>query len=148
MSDPQATDVAWIALGANLGHRGKALARLRDELQRQGLVIEAASAEILTRPAGVLHQPVFHNQVIRVRSPEPLPPVAWLRLAKKAEVGAGRRPTYRWGPRHADADILLLGRRGEIAVDQPDLAVPHPGLYDRPFLLRLLNELGVSAQGN
>lgn len=148
MSDSQATDVAWIALGANLGHRGRALARLRDELRRRGLVIEAASTEILTRPAGVLRQPDFHNQVIRVRSAAPLPPEAWLRLAQEAEVAAGRRPTYRWGPRHADADILFLGGGGEITVNQPDLVVPHPRITERPFLVRLLQELGMSAQGN
>ncbi|HEX6538901.1 MAG TPA: 2-amino-4-hydroxy-6-hydroxymethyldihydropteridine diphosphokinase [Candidatus Dormibacteraeota bacterium] len=147
MPEPESTDVAWIALGANLGHRGRALARLREELQRQNLVIEAASTEILTRPIGVRHQPDFHNQVIRVRSRDPLPPEAWLRIVTQAEVAAGRRATYRWGPRRADADVLLLGSRGEITANRPDLVVPHPRLRERPFLLRLLGELGMSPKG-
>lgn len=136
-----ATDVAWIALGSNLGHRGRNLARLRSEVESRGLVIEAASSEILTRPVGPQRQPDFHNQVLRVRSAAPLTPAEWLRLCKDAEVAAGRKETYRFGPRHADADILLLGAEGEITVDERDLVVPHPRLHERPFLGRLLREI-------
>jgi 2-amino-4-hydroxy-6-hydroxymethyldihydropteridine diphosphokinase len=138
-----ATDVAWIALGSNLGHRGRNLARLRSELEARGLVIEAATSEILTRPVGPQRQPDFHNQVVRVRSAVPLPAEEWLRLCKDAEVSAGRKETYRFGPRHADADILLLGPHGEIRVDEPDLVVPHPRLHERAYLQRLLAELAI-----
>lgn len=138
-----ATDVAWIGLGSNLGHRGRNLARLRSELEARGPVIEAASSEILTRPVGPRRQPDFHNQVLRARSAAPLTPHEWLRLCKEAEVAAGRKETYRFGPRHADADILLLGPAGDIAVNEPDLVVPHPRLRERPFLARLLRELGI-----
>ena len=145
MSEPAATDVAWIALGVNIGNRGRALARLREELTRRGLVIDATSSEIYTRAVGPQGQPDYHNQVIRVHSTAPLTPDAWLRLAKDAEVGAGRKKTYRWGPRRADADILLLGKEGEITVNEPNFVVPHPELGNRPFLLRLLSEIGMSA---
>jgi 2-amino-4-hydroxy-6-hydroxymethyldihydropteridine diphosphokinase len=139
-----ATDVAYLGLGSNVGHRGKALARLRDALTSDGVVIEAASSEILTRPVGVLNQEDFHNQVIRVRSPKRWTPEQWLTHCKTAEYASGRRPTYRWGPRVADADILLLGERGEITVRSPDLTVPHAELWNRPFLFRLLAEIGLS----
>ena len=142
------TEVAWIALGSNVGHRGAALARLREALQRDGVVIEAASSEILTRPVGVTRQADFHNQVIRVRSPEPWPATRWLTFCQKAESTAGRKPTYCWGPRVADADILLLGEQGEIHVETPDLHVPHPQLENRPFLLRLLREIGWTGDAN
>ena len=145
MSEPAATDVAWIALGANIGNRGQALARLRAELTRRGLLIEAASSEIFTRAVGLQGQPDYHNQVIRVRSAAPLTPDGWLRVATDAEVAAGRKPTYRWGPRRADADILLLGPDGELRVNEPNLVVPHPELRNRPFLVRLLGEIGMSA---
>lgn len=145
MPPPLATGVAWIGLGANMGNRGQALARLRHELTRRGLVIDAASSEVFTQAVGLRGQPDYHNQVIRVHSATSLTPDQWLLLVKDAEVGAGRKPTYRWGPRRADADILLLGPNGEISVNQPDLVVPHPELRNRPFLLRLLNEIGMSA---
>ena len=142
-TETSSTVVAWIVLGANIGNRGRALQRMREELQRRGVRIEAASSEILTRAIGPRNQPDYHNQVIRVRSSAPLNPHEWLQLCKEAETAAGRRPTYRWGPRRADADLLLLGERGEIIVQEPDLIVPHPELRNRPFLGRLLAELGL-----
>jgi len=129
-------------MGANVGHRGRALARLRDALARDGVSIDRASSEILTRPVGVTAQADFHNQVVRLRSAEPWAPEHWLAHCKAAEVAAGRRETYRWGPRRADADILLLGEHGEVGVDTPELTVPHRELPNRPFWGRLLREIG------
>ncbi len=136
-----ATDVAYVALGSNVGHRGDALARLRDALTSNSVSIERASHEVLTRPVGVTAQQDFHNQVVRLRSPEPWAPERWLAHCRAAEVAAGRRETYRWGPRRADADILLLGERGDIRLDTPELKVPHRELPNRPFLQRLLREI-------
>jgi 2-amino-4-hydroxy-6-hydroxymethyldihydropteridine diphosphokinase len=137
-----ATDVAWVALGSNLGHRGRSLARLRDLLTRDGVALEAASSEILTRPVGVTGQGDFHNQVLRLRAPAPWPSARWLAHTGAAEFDAGRRQTYRWGPRRADVDILLLGEDGAVHVDTPELTVPHPEIGHRPFIGRLLAELG------
>ena len=139
MSD---TDVAWVGLGANLGNRTRQLALLRELLQRDGVRLEAASEERLTRAVGVVDQPDFLNQVVRLRSPQPWPPERWLAHTQAAEHDAGRRPTYRWGPRRADADILLLGPDGSLRAEVPGLVVPHPSLPDRPFFREMLAELG------
>jgi 2-amino-4-hydroxy-6-hydroxymethyldihydropteridine diphosphokinase len=132
-----------VALGANLGNRSRQLALLRDLLQREGVTIEAASEERLTRAVGVTNQPDFLNQVVRLRSPEPWDPQRWLRHTQAAEYDAGRRPTYRWGPRRADADILLFGADGAIGFRDGALTVPHPSLPDRPFFREMLAALGV-----
>src|SRR5207302_10835274 len=116
--------VAWVGLGANLGRRTAALAALRRELTGGSVRLEAASSELLTRAVGVRRQPDFHNQVVRLRRAEPSPPEDWLRHCDRAQEAAGRRPTYHWGPRRADADILLLGARGDLRVSRPDLCVP------------------------
>ncbi|HEY8674248.1 MAG TPA: 2-amino-4-hydroxy-6-hydroxymethyldihydropteridine diphosphokinase [Candidatus Dormibacteraeota bacterium] len=136
------TDVAWVSLGSNLGHRGRNLARLRAALTEDGVLIIGASPEILTRPVGVTAQGDFHNQVVRLRSPVPWTPRQWLAHCARAERAAGRRPTYRWGPRVADADILLLGEHGEIHVHEEDLIVPHPELGNRAFEQQLLAAAG------
>jgi 2-amino-4-hydroxy-6-hydroxymethyldihydropteridine diphosphokinase len=125
-----------------MGHRGRNLSRLRQALTSDGVSITAASPEILTRPVGITAQGDFHNQVVRLHSPAPWPPRRWLEHCRDAEVAAGRRTTYRWGPRIADADILLLGDNGEIQVDEPDLTVPHPELGNRPFERDLLLAAG------
>jgi 2-amino-4-hydroxy-6-hydroxymethyldihydropteridine diphosphokinase len=144
MASPQDTAVAWVAAGSNVGSRTRALACLRAELQRSGVAIAAASSEILTRAVGVTAQDDFHNQVVRLRAPEPWPPDRWLMHCKQAEQRCGRRETYRWGPRVADADVVLLGENGEITVNRDDLTVPHAELNHRPYLARLLGELGVA----
>jgi len=139
-TEEAASEWAWLALGCNIGHRGRALACLRTALETAGLVVEGESAEILTLPVGVTSQGDFHNQVLLVRAPEPWSAPRWLEACKAAETSCGRRPTYRWGPRRADADVVLLGRRGEVtrAVEP---AVPHPGLLQRAFWHRLIAEI-------
>jgi 2-amino-4-hydroxy-6-hydroxymethyldihydropteridine diphosphokinase len=141
-ADPVSTDTAWVGLGSNIGHRGQNLARLRGALTASNVQIVAASPEILTRPVGVTRQGDFHNQVVRLRSPAPWEPRSWLAHCKTAEIAAGRRTTYRWGPRIADADILLLGEQGEIRVQESGLTVPHPELRNRPFERQLLGAAG------
>jgi 2-amino-4-hydroxy-6-hydroxymethyldihydropteridine diphosphokinase len=135
-------DTAWVSLGSNMGHRGRNLARLRAALIEDGVSIISASPEMLTRPVGVTAQGDFHNQVVQLRSPDAWPPRRWLEHCRRAERVAGRRPTYRWGPRIADADILLLGVHGEIHVEEQDLTVPHPELDNRPFEHELLEAAG------
>jgi len=140
--DATSTDIAWVSLGSNIGHRGRNLGRLRAALTEGGVSITAASPEILTRPVGVTAQGDFHNQVVRLRSSVPWTPRRWLEHCEQAERVAGRRPTYRWGPRVADADILLLGEHGEIRVHEQDLIVPHPELGNRAFEQQLLAAAG------
>jgi 2-amino-4-hydroxy-6-hydroxymethyldihydropteridine diphosphokinase len=135
------TDVAWVALGSNLGNRGQALARLRQLLASEGVRIEATSSEILTRPVGVTGQGDFHNQVLKLRAPQPWSPQRWLEHTQAAENSAGRRDTYHWGPRIADVDILLLGQDADVEYSGPHLTVPHPEISNRPFITRLLGQV-------
>jgi 2-amino-4-hydroxy-6-hydroxymethyldihydropteridine diphosphokinase len=142
VSNGASTDTAWVGLGSNIGHRGANLSRLREALATHGVVLVASSPEILTRPVGVTAQGDFHNQVVRLRSQAPWRPEQWLAHCENAEVAAGRRPTYRWGPRIADADILMLGEHGEIRVQEPGLVVPHPEISHRAFEQDLLIAAG------
>jgi 2-amino-4-hydroxy-6-hydroxymethyldihydropteridine diphosphokinase len=54
------------------------------------------------------------------------------------EHDAERVRTARWGPRTLDADVLLVeGWR----VDEEDLTVPHPRLWERRFVVQPLGDL-------
>jgi 2-amino-4-hydroxy-6-hydroxymethyldihydropteridine diphosphokinase len=67
-----------------------------------------------------------------------LAPQQLLDHTQAVERAGGRTPTFRWGPRNIDIDILLYG--GEtIATD--GLTIPHPCLRDRLFALRPLADL-------
>lgn len=127
---------AYLALGSNLGDRDAHLASGRRLLSGHGVQILRQSSVQETEPFGVTDQPAFLNQVLEVEwrgSPRAL-----LDAVKSVEREAGRTPTYRWGPRELDVDILLFG---DETVEEPGLTIPHPGLAEREFLHRLLAEL-------
>jgi|SRR5215813_2568600 len=128
--------LAYLGLGSNLGDRERNLGEARRLLEEAGARLLRASAVHETEPFGVIDQPRFLNQVVEVEWR--LGPRELLGAVKAVETAAGRKPTYRWGPREIDVDILLFGSD---TVDEPDLVIPHPGLYERDFLLRPLAEL-------
>ena len=128
---------AWLALGSNLGDRAAYLASARAALEREGIQILTASTVLETEPVGVTEQPAFLNQVLEVETQ--LQPRSLLDTVKRLERELGRSPGPRWGPREIDIDIL---RYHGLQVDEPGLRIPHPELGNRPFLRRLLAEIG------
>ena len=58
--------------------------------------------------------------------------------------GAGRKRPYRNAPRTLDLDILLFG---EGHIESPQLAVPHPRMNDRAFVLVPLAEIAPTLVG-
>jgi 2-amino-4-hydroxy-6-hydroxymethyldihydropteridine diphosphokinase len=128
--------IAYLGLGSNLGDRERNLAEARRLLGGRGARLLRESAVRETEPFGVTQQPRFLNQVLEVEwdgDPREL-----LAAAKAVEREIGRRPSYRWGPREIDVDILLFG---EQSVEEPGLTIPHPGIREREFVRQPLAEL-------
>jgi 2-amino-4-hydroxy-6-hydroxymethyldihydropteridine diphosphokinase len=126
----------WLALGSNLGDRGRYLANARIRLSEAGVTLVRESHVEETDPVGVTDQPRFLNQVLEVETS--LEPRPLLEMVKRIEAEVGRVQRQRWGPREIDIDILRYdGRR----VDEPGLHIPHPELPNRRFLLALLAEV-------
>lgn len=128
--------VAYLALGSNVGGREAHLAAARAALETQGARILRQSSIRETEPFGVTDQRRFLNQVLEIEwsgSARKL-----LDAAKRVETGIGRTPTFRWGPREIDVDILLFG---DLKVSEPDLEIPHPGIAEREFVREPLREL-------
>jgi 2-amino-4-hydroxy-6-hydroxymethyldihydropteridine diphosphokinase len=128
--------VCYLALGSNLGEREVHLSRAREELARRGARILRQSSVHETEPFGVREQPLFLNQVLEVDWPGS--PRELLVTAKAVEAAVGRQETYRWGPREIDVDILLFD---DLTVLEEGLTIPHPGLWERDFVLVPLREL-------
>ena len=61
-----------------------------------------------------------------------------LELAGRLEREAGRVRGERGGPRTLDVDVLVVG---DLVVDEPDLVVPHPRMFERAFVLVPLADL-------
>ena len=67
-----------------------------------------------------------------------LAPRELLAELKAIEARMGRAPSERWAPRAIDLDILAWEG---VALDEPGLSIPHPGLTARPFALLPLVDL-------
>jgi 2-amino-4-hydroxy-6-hydroxymethyldihydropteridine diphosphokinase len=126
----------WLALGSNLGDRAGYLAAARAALPKAGITVVKASHVAETEPVGVRDQPRFLNQVLEVETS--LEPRPLLEAVKNLEQQLGRTASERWGPREIDIDILTYDGR---TVDAVGLHIPHAELQNRPFLLKLLEDL-------
>ncbi len=118
-----------------MGNPGRNVRAALRALERVGKVV-ARSSLYRTQPWGTTGQPAFCNAVALVDTA--LSPRALLDALKTLERELGRVPGARWGPRVIDLDILAYG---EQAVNEPDLTVPHPRLYQRGFALIPLAEV-------
>lgn len=134
-------DVAYVALGSNLGDRDAFLRLARERIGKlQCTRVVAASAVAETVPIGPAGQRPYLNQMLAVETE--LAPAELLAALQAIEREAGRERAVRWGPRTLDLDIVLFAAQ---QVDEPALRVPHPELLNRAFWRSQLAELGVAA---
>jgi 2-amino-4-hydroxy-6-hydroxymethyldihydropteridine diphosphokinase len=130
-------EIAFIALGSNLGDRRAYLQHAREAIDAipESRVVAASQVEE-TAPLGGLTQPPYLNQMLAVETS--LDPVALFAHLQRIEVENGRVRSKRWASRTLDLDIVLFDDR---VVNRTDLTIPHPGLAERPFWQRGLAEL-------
>jgi 2-amino-4-hydroxy-6-hydroxymethyldihydropteridine diphosphokinase len=128
----------YLGLGSNEGDRLANLRAARDALGAHGVEVMASSSVYETAPQGdVLDQPDFLNACLRVRTA--LGPEELLAAVKSVERELGREPGgVRHGPRPIDIDVLLLG---DLSFRSDLLALPHPEVTSRRFVLEPLLEL-------
>src|SRR5947209_1521398 len=127
-------DIAYIALGSNLGDRDAYLARAREAIARiPGARIVGESSVEETAPIGPVSQPAYLNQMVAVETT--LSPRELLVALQEIERREGRDRAVRWGPRTLDLDIVRFDGQ---TVNEPSLRVPHPELPHRDFWQREL----------
>lgn len=124
----------FLSLGSNLGDRQ---VQIRAALESLGSRLVAVSRCYETEPqGGPPGQPPYLNVVAELLTADT--PRQLLDLARELETAAGRVRAERWGPRTLDVDVLWID--GE-QVDQDDLQVPHPRMWDRRFVTVPLGDL-------
>jgi 2-amino-4-hydroxy-6-hydroxymethyldihydropteridine diphosphokinase len=130
---------ALIALGGNVGDARATLDRAV-MLFCDGAAVRliARSSEYRTPPWGVEDQPPFVNLCLVVETA--LAPRALLERAHAVErqLGRDRAREQRWGPRTVDIDLIAYD---DVVLDDPDLVLPHPRLFERAFVLVPLCEI-------
>lgn len=133
MADSQSI---FLLLGSNLGERLAILESARQHIAGRVGTISAQSSIYETAPWGVLDQPAFLNQVLRVETE--FAPEEVLRIILDIEHELGRIRYERWGARVIDIDLLYYS---DLVLDTARLTLPHPRLQDRRFTLIPLAEI-------
>jgi 2-amino-4-hydroxy-6-hydroxymethyldihydropteridine diphosphokinase len=127
---------AFIGLGSNLGDRRALLHRAVEALREHGDVVGVSPLYETAPVGGPDGQGPYLNLVVELSTSDT--PRELLEHCRSLEATAGRVRTVRWGPRTLDADVLWVeGWR----VDEEDLVVPHPRLWERRFVVRPLADL-------
>ncbi|HEY6994770.1 MAG TPA: 2-amino-4-hydroxy-6-hydroxymethyldihydropteridine diphosphokinase [Xanthobacteraceae bacterium] len=130
---------ALVALGGNVGDVRATLDRAIAAFCDGGEVrMLARSADYRTPPWGIEDQPAFVNLCLALETD--LPPRALLARAQAIERAFGRERAQerRWGPRPVDIDLIAYD---DLTLDEPDLKLPHPRLFERAFVLVPLAEI-------
>jgi len=127
--------IVYLGLGSNLGEREENLCQALTMLSAK-VNLEEASSVYETEPVGFKNQPLFLNMVCRITTD--LPPEELFHLAKNIETRMGRIPSFPNAPRIIDIDILFYDNK---IMKNQNLAIPHPRLHDRAFVLIPLKEI-------
>lgn len=130
---------ALLGLGGNVGDTRSLMDRAIGLLcDGRAIRLTARSSDYRTPPWGDTDQSPFVNLCIAVETA--LTPHALLARAREVEqaLGRDRARERRWGPRTADIDLLAYDG---VTLDDPDLTLPHPRLFERAFVLIPLAEI-------
>ena len=140
----------YLSLGANLGDRATVIQEaIRLIVERVGKVVRCSSL-IETEPWGFESAHPFLNAAVCCATTKTPREVLTLTQQIERDLGktqehATKRPlTSHLSPltsyhdRPIDIDILLYD---DLIVDEPDLKIPHPLMYERDFVMSPLREI-------
>jgi 2-amino-4-hydroxy-6-hydroxymethyldihydropteridine diphosphokinase len=128
----------FIGVGSNQGDRLEAISKAARALgAARGVRLLQMATVIETEPVGGPPQGSYLNTVLEAETS--LRPRELLAALQAIERALGRIPSAeRWAPRPIDLDLLLYD---DVVMAEPDLAIPHPRLHERLFVLEPLSQL-------
>ncbi|MBC2851420.1 2-amino-4-hydroxy-6-hydroxymethyldihydropteridine diphosphokinase [Cetobacterium sp. 8H] len=128
---------AYLSIGTNIGDLKN---NLNDAIERINNLdftkVTKISSFLETEPFGDIEQNNFLNACLELETlstPEEL-----LQSLLQIERDMGRVREIKWGPRLIDLDILLFNSD---VVEEDNLAIPHPWMCERAFVLDPLSEI-------
>ena len=121
----------YLGLGSNMDDPEQHIRRAIDELETlPGTQLINVSPLYRSKPVGPQDQDDFINAVACISTT--LAPHDLLHALQALEQLHQRQRLRHWGPRTLDLDILLYG---EQTLNDADLSIPHPHMYERTFVL-------------
>ena len=132
--------LAYVSLGSNVGDREK---NLRSAIQALRLIgrVRSISSFYETVPVEFTKQPEFLNCVVALETPST--PAHLLHQLLDIEKAMGRQRIQKKGPRTIDLDVVLFG---DVAINTPEVIIPHPAMHQRRFVLEPLAEIAPEAR--
>lgn len=137
MSEARSEQIAFVALGSNLGDRLAHLRSAVNALRRDPEIALIDVSPVYESPAHTLTagetKPSFLNAVAEISTG--MDPHALLERLHAIERASGRRreDDPQWAPRTLDLDLLIFGSE---EIQEEHLTIPHPRLGVRRFVLR------------
>jgi len=132
----------YLAIGSNLGNKKQNIESAKFRLQKHGIKIIKCSASYESLSWPNPNYPKFINVVIKIETF--LSPNKLLKLCNVIEKELGRKRFKRNHPRTCDIDILDYNQRIIKPSKLLNLALPHPHLAKRNFVLLPLFEISKS----
>jgi 2-amino-4-hydroxy-6-hydroxymethyldihydropteridine diphosphokinase len=129
---------AYVGIGSNLEQPSAQVTRALAQLASLPHTrLQCRSSLYISEPFGLAQQPRFVNAVAGLLTQLEVRPL--FEALRGLEARLGRQPlVQRWGPRSIDLDLLVYG---SLQIREPDLALPHPGIVQRNFVLYPLREV-------
>ena len=129
--------LAFVGLGSNLEDPQRQVALAFDELaDLPRTTLLKRSSLYRSSPMGYAAQPDFVNAVAQLETA--LEPASLLEALQAIEAQHGRSRSFPNAPRTLDLDLLLYADREQHTAQ---LALPHPRMHERAFVLQPLLEL-------
>ena len=130
----------YLSLGANIGNRKRAMRQAIEKLDELVGSVVRQSELYETKPWGFESPNDFINCCVLVDTP--LAPRQLLETTQHIERELKKKKKtssdHEYHDRVIDIDILLYD---DIKVDEPDLKIPHPLMYERDFVMTPLKEI-------
>lgn len=127
----------YLSLGTNMGDKKKNILEAIEHISNfENTKVTAQSTLLETEPFGYVEQDMFLNACIEIKTL--YTPQELLEKILETELKMGRVRTIKWGPRIIDIDILLFDNE---VIGEKNLAIPHPWLCERMFVLEPLCEI-------
>lgn len=127
----------YLSLGSNIGNKRKNLLEaIRKIGELENTEVVKSSTILETEPFGYLEQDNFLNACLEVKTL--MTAQEFLKEILQIELDMGRVREIKWGPRIIDIDILFYDKE---MIEEDNLAVPHPWICEREFVLDPLSEI-------
>ena len=128
--------IIYIGIGSNLGDKEGNCKTAIERLSKNGIAVKKISSPYRTKPWGVEDQPDFVNMAVKAETN--VNPSELLTILKTIEKEMGRQDGVHWGPRLIDLDLLFYD---DLVFSCDELAIPHPLLHEREFVLLPMTEI-------